>query len=411
MKYFKNTELAKLYHVSEKSVRNWIEATESGKLDLQLFEKNNKNYIANTSKNTILIENLVEKGKKFKNTRGSKTVHPHSKFYEQYSQDQIFDIISSIDIYRELPYEYSFFGKGAHLWDEYAQSLLKNPAPNPLTNTIQLLDLTRDYLDKALAGYGKINIVDVGAGNSLPVKRLLKDLLDEGKLHRYIALDISGEMIEIAKKNIREWFDDKVPFEGHVKDIRHQRFDDLVAADSFGSKDNAIVNVVLFLGGTIANFRQPERVLANIHESMGKHDLLIMSRRLDSPSARRYFDFVTGNDRASHIFRGKMLLELLGIDASMYSMEQFFDEGDRARKVEVALNVALTINFEFKGQTRSISLNKDDRILLWRATHQTLYEVIQQFKEAYFNPLLTAKSKDRQYVELISAIAPTIHDQ
>ena len=66
MKYFKNTELAKLYHVSEKSVRNWIDAVEIGKLDLDLFDQKGKFYIANTTKNTRTIEALVEKGKKYK---------------------------------------------------------------------------------------------------------------------------------------------------------------------------------------------------------------------------------------------------------------------------------------------------------------------------------------------------------
>lgn len=72
MKYFRNTELAKIYKVSEKSVRNWIEAAQSGKIELQLFEHNGKYFIANTSKNTTIIEKLVEKGKKFRNTRGHK---------------------------------------------------------------------------------------------------------------------------------------------------------------------------------------------------------------------------------------------------------------------------------------------------------------------------------------------------
>jgi transposase len=62
VKYFKNTELASLYKISEKSVRNWIAAVQEGKIDLQLYDKNNKSFIANTSKNIAVIEELVEKG-------------------------------------------------------------------------------------------------------------------------------------------------------------------------------------------------------------------------------------------------------------------------------------------------------------------------------------------------------------
>ena len=70
LKYFKNTELAKIYNVSEKSVRNWIQAARSGKLDLQLYEHNGRLAIANITKNTETIKKLAENGKKYKNSRG-----------------------------------------------------------------------------------------------------------------------------------------------------------------------------------------------------------------------------------------------------------------------------------------------------------------------------------------------------
>src|ERR1700733_15160839 len=102
MKYFKNTELAKLYIVSEKSVSNCIVAARQGKLELELTEAGDKFYITNTSRNTNTVESLVKRGKKYKNTRGAKVVHPIAKFYELYSQKQIVDIISNIDVYREI---------------------------------------------------------------------------------------------------------------------------------------------------------------------------------------------------------------------------------------------------------------------------------------------------------------------
>src|SRR5690348_13640231 len=88
VKFFKNTELAKIYRISEKSVRNWIEAARAGRLALDLVEDKNRMYIANTSRNTVMIQQLVEKGKKYTNSRGRQTIKPTAKFYEIFDSKQ-----------------------------------------------------------------------------------------------------------------------------------------------------------------------------------------------------------------------------------------------------------------------------------------------------------------------------------
>ena len=136
MKYFKNTELAKLYHVSEKSVRNWIDAVEIGKLDLDLFDQKGKFYIANTTKNTRTIEALVEKGKKYKNKRGFRSLSPTDEFYEMYSPKQILHIISNLSIQHELPVQYTYIDGGADYWDQYAKRMIEDESANVLKFTI-----------------------------------------------------------------------------------------------------------------------------------------------------------------------------------------------------------------------------------------------------------------------------------
>src|SRR4051812_36092554 len=246
MKYFKNTELAKLYNVSEKSVRNWVDATRQGKLDFQLHEQAGKFYIANTSKNSILVETLVEKGKKYKNSRGLQVIRPTEKFYSLYTPKQIFDIISNMGIHREVPLQYCYFDGGAERWDQYTQNLLKEGSSNPLTNTITLLELNLPYLDKLLKNYNKVNIIDIGVGNALPIRSVLEHFVEQRKLNRYIALDISAEMLKIAEHNVASWFGRRVHFEGHIRDFNYDRFDDLLVADSFGTEGASTVNLIFF---------------------------------------------------------------------------------------------------------------------------------------------------------------------
>src|SRR6185437_14061690 len=96
------------------------------------------------------------------------------------------------------------------------------------TSSIELLRLTTPYLDLLFEDFIHINIVDVGVGNCLPVRKLLEHFLEQGKLARYIGIDVSSDMIEFARRNIELWFGDKITFEGYVRDFSHERFRDIL---------------------------------------------------------------------------------------------------------------------------------------------------------------------------------------
>lgn len=403
MKYFRNTELAKLYGVSEKSVRNWIQAAQTEKIDLQLYEHNSKWFVANTSKNTAVIEELVAKGKKYKNTRSVKHVVPSSELYKICDEKQLYNLISELDIHREIPHQYSYLSQGADHWDKYTYKLLGEKLPNSLTNTIRLLDLSEEYLRSLVQNYSGINIIDLGVGNCLPVRKLLTNLKDMHLLKRYVGIDTSPDMLAIAEANINTWFGRSVNFESNLRDISYDRFGDLVVADSFDNHRDHVANIVLFLGGTISNLRDPDQALLTIKNSMGRNDMLIITRKLDTPESRRFFDFTVTEEQELSL-KERYMLDLLGIEQAFYSVEQFFDKSTMSRKIQVRLRVDLTIKFTLNGKTRIVSISKGDSILLWRSDHQTLDETVQQLDRTGFEVLQAAKSPDRQYSLYISRI-------
>jgi hypothetical protein len=408
MKYFKNTELAKLYNVSEKSVRNWIDAAKQGKLDLQLHEQEGRFYISNTSKNALILEQLVNKGRKYKNSRGYRLISPSPVFYKLFDSKEILDITSNLDIYHEIPLQYCYFDGGASIWDTYVQKLSNEQSPNILANTIELLDLNMAYIEGLLKGSGRVNIIDIGPGNGYPVRKLLDHFMGTGRLNRYIGIDVSRDMLNIAERNIRGWFGDKIKFEGHIRDIAHERFNDLLAIDSF-NKDDPVQNIVLFLGSTLSNFRDPSQPLSAIHESMGKDDLLIFSKQLDTPNARRYFDFdIDPNSKAKLSPLGRFTFEMLGIDESLYDVEQFFDTEHMARRLQIRLTVALSIDFQLGGKAKVINFNKGDIILFWRHRHQDTLSTIEQFYRSEFELLHATTSPDRECLLTISSIKKEI---
>jgi hypothetical protein len=404
VKYFKNTQLAKLYHVSEKSIRNWIEAAKNGKLDLELFDQEGKFYIANVTKNTSVIETLVEKGKKYKNRRGFRVVTPTDEFYNLYDKKQILNIITSLTVHCEIPLQYSYFDGGAFYWDQYAKRLLDEPTSNVLTRTIAMLKGSQEYIDHALASRKKINVVDLGPGNGLPVKELLKRLLDQGKLNRYIAIDDSQAMLDILETNIKQWFGGSVKFEGHVRDFSYERFADLLADDYVSEESEIPANLVLLLGGTANNFRFPDQAFQAINSSMGVNDLLIYTGYLDTPHTRRYFDFYVADVHQKLSARHKLILDYLGIDEDLYDVEQIFNEEKKARSVSFIPKVDISIRFDQANGSRFAELRKDIPILLWRHSHKNALETIGQFDRNGFDFTKAVKSTDDQYLLVISKI-------
>jgi hypothetical protein len=238
----------------------------------------------------------------------------------------------------------------------------------------------------------------------MPVRGLLQHLLERDVLSRYIAIDISQDMLDIAERNIKEWFGDKVKFEGHIRDIGFERFDDLLVDDMLGSQSSQTVNLMLLLGATPMNFLNPSDVLKVVYGSMGDNDLLVYSNKYDTEVSRNYFDFgiVPGTNGLSPKYSA--MLRLLNIDESLYDVEMGFYELKRMRYVRVKLKAALTIKFVFGDSERAVSFEKGDTILLLRVWHQTMLEIISVFEKTGFKLLQSSTTKDRQYLLTISGV-------
>lgn len=404
MKYFKNTELAKLYHVSEKSVRNWIAAAQESKLNVELYVHNGKSYIANTAKNNITIEALVAKGKKYKNSRGLKVLKPKSAFYKTYDNKQILDIVSNITIHSEIPLQYGYSDGGAESWDLYSNRLAKEDVPNILNQTIKLLDINADYIDELLAKHKRVNIVDLGPGNGLPAKSTIERLLAQGRLNRYIAIDISQEMLDIVERNIKTWFGGKVSFEGHIRNFNEERFDDLFIQDYCDDPADMPVNLVFLFGGTLSNFRLPNHVLRVINNSLRPDDLLLYSGYMDTPYTRRYFDLSGSSLDQKDPQQSGLVPTLWNIDDSTCDFEQHFDSERSYRYKIMRPKLDLMIELKLNDKIRTIELKKGKPILLWRHRHFTAAGLVGLFNESGFDLAQATKSADQNYILLSARI-------
>jgi SAM-dependent methyltransferase len=406
MLYLKNTDLAETYHVSLRTVLNWIEASKEGKLDLQLYDHNSRQYIANTTKNIAKIEQIVQDRKKYRNKRGYKVITPKPEFYQLFNNHQIIDIILALDTYKEVPRQYNYFDGGADYWDRYVLRLASEQTPNLLNQTVKLLDVNQGYFDELLSQYKRVNVIDLGVGNAVPIRGVLERLLAKGSLSRYIGLDISPRMLEIAEHNINEWFEGQVKFEGHQLDVNYDRFIDLLAAGYTAQDSSAeAINLIFFLGGTLENLRSPDAALKVIHNSMGRNDLFIQTLKLDSHRTRHFFDFSPGTQVQPLAPQYKFLVDLLGIDESYYEVEMGFNKEEHCRYLGIKLKVALSIDFSLSsGEHRMINFNKDSDILVWRYWHQGAFDVVTQLRSNDFSTILASQTEDQDYIMTVSRV-------
>ncbi len=120
------------------------------------------------------------------------------------------------------------------------------------------------------AGFtGHFNIIELGAGDGLKTKELLRNLLEIGADFTYVPIDISEEAIDLLVKSMNE----SLP---SLK-MNPQVGDYFEVMDKIEGQANC-PNMVLFLGSNIGNFR-PEwavDILQHMNEHMRSGDKLII---------------------------------------------------------------------------------------------------------------------------------------
>jgi len=405
--YFKNTELAKRYNISEATVRNWIKYSREGRVLLELVKQKDRWYVANNISNIPIIEELIRQNRKYRNSFSLRTIHPSPRFFEVFNEDQIYDIVRSLELHHEIPHKYSYFGEGARLWDRYIKQLFIAGTSSVLTGTIELLSDNYSHIERHLAGFDKVNVIDIGVGNAIPVKDLLARLIRQDKLNRYVALDFSRDVLNIAKQNLQEEFGGGFRFEGYTLDIVHERFPKVSIEDYFRS-EGKIINLVLFLGGTCTNLRAPSDAFRSISESLNAGDLFIYTGKLASKSALpEWFEheFKRNNLEKPEIAdQERVVFDLLGIQESFYDIEVGFDESLGLRYARTKLKVAIKIEFALKQGRRTLVFEKGDSILLWRAWRTTPDDLTGMLRKGGFYLLHSSQTQDHNYILTIAEV-------
>jgi len=305
---------------------------------------------------------------------------------------QEFELITAIKGRGEIPLKFAYLGEGSKNWD----SIAKQRAAMGGINTIEAVLLTKK-VNNFLTSYQqakKINIVDIGCGNGSSIYPVLEEFRKNNIKFRYAPIDISKEMLDMAIKNVKSRFGN-VDCQPSQLDFELGNFSDII----YELKKDGWSNLLLFLGSTLGNQSDRNRVLTNFRDSMTSDDFLIVGVELTN---------VLKVNRLLSQYQGKIvddfvyfIPEKIGIKRTDTKYDVSWN--DRLNQIEVKMILKNDMNVKI-GSER-FKLEKDEQILLAISVKFTEGSITKLLSDVGFRTELLTTTEDRGY--LLSMVQPT----
>lgn len=398
MSVIKNSQVSAKYSVSKATVAIWVQKSLENKNNLQLEKIKNKFYIIDNIHNNLELSKLAEQGRKHRGNNLHAEVEPIEKFYKIFNDEQVWEIINQIELKNEIPNKLAFVDTGAIIWNDYYNLNVFNGEYLTPQRVINLLNSSVDYLKYKLKNVESVNIIDIGQGNSHPVKDWIYQIKKFIPIKRYVAIDVSTKMNEISRKNINEWFPE-IEFISYTCDVEKTYFDTVFTPlkDELDGKKN--INIILYLGSMIGMHEDKLKVLKNFKEGMGKYDLLMVSNTVDSSLNRADFRYVK-NPKADS--QNTWIPGMLGIDIKNCELVSKFDSITNNRVLNLKLDKDYTIKFKVFEKSKKVFLHKGQEINIWKHEMTNINRLIDDFEKADLQIINAVMEVDLSHVLSIS---------
>jgi uncharacterized SAM-dependent methyltransferase len=379
-----NAEISRLYKVTRATVTHWVTRATKGENNLELATYNGKVQVIKNEHNLAELQRLKNHGNKHKNKNFSQNVAPNKEFYDLFSESQIIEIINNLKTSKAVGLKHTYLNGGARIWNEYHLNAVKMGEYPATQIESRMLCQSFEFLRERFESYDKLNIVDVGPGNGLLVKDFIELLSGIGKMNKYIAVDISSEMNDIALKNINEWYKELDTL-SYAKDIETENIANVLFNNK---KEGKIANIVLFAGGTLGNIPDRLQCFKNLRNSIDEQDILIITTKLDNITERVELAHV--KDKFSRLL---WLPRLLGINTDECDVIKKYNEKIKAKTAYLVADKDYNIKFNLNDTESTVSIKKDEEILIWQHHLSTLPELYTELDASKLRivELLTAK--------------------
>lgn len=338
-------------------------------------------------------------------TPTSRTAKPNSDFYSIFSEIEVNEIIQVLEVSREIPLKYAYKGKGAKNWDNFYQKYIVPKWYRKSSLEIDLLRENFEYINGSPQKCKKVNIVDVGAGNSYPVKEFIFRLNSLGVINQYVAFDISQELLDLSKQNAHKWFP-LLKYANYTIDIENACLPESLLTN----QSDDIAKIILHLGVTFANHQNRAKVLKNLRNSMVEKDLLVFTVETGSNSQ---WD---GKARGAYKYHVEQISEWIknkfGFKAEDCELVRKYDLETDSIVATLKLLHDYNISFNLAGIDKSIQISTGEEITIWRHHKYEMPELIQELEQAGLQLVHYSTDKYQPLVMVIcqvcSCVAPNI---
>ena len=375
--YFKSrTEITLEFGVSEGAVRNWIRKAVEKKINLQLIEINNTQYILKNNHNYNLMHILVAKGKKFRPNESQLTITIPDEVYDLLSETQVQSLMADLKANKNIPLKFTYLGEGAAVWDNLMNR--HNYGYN-LKDAYLLEQSYRLILDQYKDNV-RFNIIDIGCGGGDPLVKFLQNLDRDNRLNSYVAMDISQSILDLNKVMTQKLLPD-LNYSQFLIDFETESLQGKVLPLNHAGEVET-VNIAFLLGGTLYNYEDFIISLYHIRDALSPQDKLIISNAYLNKEIDNYdFDNYNDEDFRKYVTH---FPSLLGFNSNICAEVQSYNEKTGSREYFFVMNRDIDLYFDRYKIT--IPLKKYDKIRYFLSRKETFDNIQNTAKLAGLKP-------------------------
>lgn len=279
------------------------------------------------------------------------------EFYQAFSPTEIKELVQGINNSKAIPFKFVYRGKIIQKWQDLVIQQTQAPF-STIKSDLKFLKEGLLWLDEQQNPFKPAYIIDIGAGNSEPVKELIGFVSKAGMLKEYIAIDISPEMLELSKNNINQWFGN-ISFSSYLLDVEKESLSSITAQIDHSTEEQKLF---VYVGGTISNHENRLQVLTNIASSLQNDEFLLMSCSLRFQGAENQYNI------KNHISvdAAYYLAELLAIAPQDMTIKGYFNSETQYFLTDIIFKTPYEITLNVKGKPQTLTFSQGDHLNIYR---------------------------------------------
>jgi Histidine-specific methyltransferase, SAM-dependent len=371
--YNSRYDIAKIFGVSEGSVRNWIKKAINKEVHLQLVDVNGVKHILKNEHNLTIINELVEKGRKHKPLDTREVVQVDKEIYKVLDDNQLIELINLLETSKNIPHKFAYINGGADLWEKFYKRSLEDQTYQTTHSDLYFFENQYKLIKDTVNTDRKVNIIDIGGGNGEPAIPLLRQLQKDKLLNSYTAIDISQGMLDYVKKHL-ESNNIKTKCYFYTRDFEKDSLQDILFTTKYSSGER-LPTIILGLGGVLFNNSDIIYTLKHITKGLCPEDILIITNALSSNKDTINFSSFTIPEIHELDTRISNFLQLKG---ESVETELLLNEKTGYREYNLILQKDIDIDFTKLKHT--VRFHKYDKITIWIHKKDT-FEIINKNAE------------------------------